>query len=151
MNELINILTLAVWVLVPCVIYYYRRHAVKEKPIWTHAGGIYSSANPNQAAVMNPPSVRAELMPLAEPTEPAAWSWAEPASRLDDKAAGAKEPGTAEVAGLRQMLRKVWCRRFHRRHHHRHGLDGAQLKVDCACCGQKFIRTRQWRQSGYIS
>lgn len=50
---------------------------------------------------------------------------------------------------VRQWIAALWCRRLHRRHHRRSSGNGGQTKVHCACCGRKFIRTREWRQCGH--
>jgi hypothetical protein len=51
-------------------------------------------------------------------------------------------PGGLDLSGY-------YCRKFHRRHH-QYALhhNGMETKVQCACCGRKWLRIREIRQHG---
>jgi hypothetical protein len=65
-----------------------------------------------------------------------------PADRLDQRTG----------QWVRRVVRSAaasWCLKFHRSYYQRYGEADGRSKVQCACCGRKFIRIQQWKRLGH--
>ena len=66
-----------------------------------------------------------------------------PSDRLDQQAGKWMRRAVQSAAAS-------WCLKFHRSYYRRYGeADDGRIKVQCACCGRKFIRIQQWRRLGH--